>query len=290
MRYAYNAYKSYTQNKSNKVTTGVGISSQHDVKTIYRKKRMPRRKRKAWARFSKKVTAVLDKSVGTKTLVINNVDALVGAIGLQSVSSYLLYGMNGQNGTGTRGNSDLITIASNFTNAKKVVYKSGIMDLTITNTNATANQEVDIYHVRFNNEHEANTPLATFANAVANTVVTTGRSTLTIQARGATPWDFPLALSVARITIVKKTKVFISAGNSTTYQIRDPRNFQISKYDINNQTPNYNYVKPGMTQGVIIIAKNVAGFQGVATNLSVGCTQKYVYGEIQDSVCETGIV
>lgn len=183
-----------------------------------------------------------------------------------------------------------MSIASNYPNAKKVVFKSGIMDLTITNTNAAINQEIDIYHVRYNNEHEANTPIATFVNGAATAVVTAGRSTLSVSTRGSSLWDFPIALSVGRITIVKKTKVFLSAGNSTTYQIRDPRNFQISKYDISNQTAGSNYVRPGMTQGVIIISKNVAGYQGSAGFTSVGCTTKYVYGEIQDSTVETGIV
>lgn len=288
-RVGYRAYKSYTRTKAKRATSSPGVTTQHDTKTIYRKKRMPRRKRKQWAKFSNKVNAVIDSAHATKTMLINNTDALTATAGSQLFASYNIYGMNGTNGAGTRGNADLVTVAANITNYKKMVYKSAILDLTFTNTSIFP-IEMDVYHVRYNNEHEANTPLATFTNAANNTLVTTGTTSLGVTSRGATPWDFPLALSIARITIVKKTKVFLGPGNCSTYQIRDPRNHGITKYDINNQTAGYNYVKPGITQGVIVIAKNVAGYQASATGMSIGCTQKYSYTYISDNSVESGQV
>lgn len=289
-RMGFRAYRSYTKTNTKRGSSGVGVTSQHDAKTIYRKKRMPRRKRKAWGKFSKKVHAVLDKSTGTKTHLKNNVDALSAATGSQVFATYNMYGMNGADLLGSRGNADLVAIFSNYINADKLILKSAVLDITIENTNSVEPIEVDIYHVRYNNEHEANTPLATFINGASNAVVPSGKTAVSILDRGASPFDIPLALSIGRITIVKKTKVFLGVRNSTTYQIRDPRNRMVTKYDINNQTTGYNYVKPGMTQGIILIAKNTPGGAGATTFMSVGCTTKYSYGILESAPVETGKV
>lgn len=289
-RMGFRAYRSYTRTNTKRGTSGVGVTSQHDAKTIYRKKRMPRRKRKAWRKFSKKVHAVLDKSTGTKTWLKNNVDGLTALPSFQIFASYNLYGMNGADLAGSRGNRDLVALYTNYSNADKLILKSAVLDVTIENVNETEPIEVDIYHVRYNNEHEANTPQATFSNSVGNTIVPSGQSSVQLTNRGASPWDIPLALSIARITIVKKTKIFLGVNNATTYQIRDPRNRMVTKYDLTNQSAGFNYVKPGMTQGIIIIAKNTPGGNGSITNISVGSTTKYMYGLLENAQIETGQV
>lgn len=288
-RVAYDTYQNY-QSIRQEPTANVGVTNQHDNQVIYQRKRMPLKKRKQWTDFSKKVNAVVNKSLGTKTMLINNIDALSAAVGDQIFASYTLYGANGSDGSGYRGPSDMSIVAQNVTLARKLIYKSGILDLTITNTLATAPIELDIYHVTYNNENFANSPNAVFSNASNSSItpVTTGTTIVLPETRGASPFDFPLALSAARISILKKTKVFLGPSNCTTYQIRDLRDHHVLKYDFANETTGNNFVKPGMTQGVILIAKTIAGFSATAPGMYVGATRKYSYLTIQDNQAETG--
>lgn len=58
-----NAYTQTTRRK--RLTTGRGVTNQWDRTLIYKKKSMPRWKKRAWKRFSQKVNAVAEKSLGS---------------------------------------------------------------------------------------------------------------------------------------------------------------------------------------------------------------------------------
>lgn len=289
-RIAYDGYQAYNNRGSPEGTGNVGVTTQHDAQVIYRKKRMPTKKRQQWVDFTRKVEAVTTKGVGTKTMLMNAEDTLTSPATEQIFASYTLYGSNGSDGPGYRGCNDMVQVAQNVTNSRKLIYKSGILDLTMTNVTPYP-IEVDVYHVTYGNEHYSNSPNATFANASSTSItpVTTGTTQVTQNTRGAALFDFPVALSMARISILKKTKIFLGSANCSTYQIRDPRNHHIGKYDIANEITGNNFVKPRVTQGVIIIAKHVAGYTANIPTLVVGCTRKYSYATIQDNQAETGL-
>ena len=79
----------------NKMRSGVGVTTQHDARLIYRKKRMPRRLRKRWKRFKNKVLAVSEKDLGTQQVVINGSTGSSNAVsGNQCIFECSLYGLN----------------------------------------------------------------------------------------------------------------------------------------------------------------------------------------------------
>lgn len=72
LKYGYKAYNSYTKYQKNKTQNQNTVTTQYDTRLQYRKKSMPRWKRKAWKRFSQKVNAVNLKNHGTYTRLFNS--------------------------------------------------------------------------------------------------------------------------------------------------------------------------------------------------------------------------
>lgn len=66
---------SYTQTQTQRRRTrsSRGVTTQHDAKFIYGRKRMPRRKRRAWKKFSKKVDYIINKQIAPCALVRSKV-------------------------------------------------------------------------------------------------------------------------------------------------------------------------------------------------------------------------
>ena len=157
--------------KYRKFTGGRGITKEHDRTNIYRKKSMPRFKKRRWRRFSKKVYAVSEKEMGTQTVVYNDQkedeDFLNTDPSVTGSATLALYSFNG--------NAPLYkdlavmmndlhqgapTVASGTTKYRstKVIFKSAVFDLTLTNTsydrigsvnniNANYTLEVDVHVV-----------------------------------------------------------------------------------------------------------------------------------------------
>jgi len=80
-RYARNAINmarraaSFTQTRTGRrVSSGQGVTSQYDRRLIYRKRTMPRRKKRRWRGFKNKVLAVSTKSLGSNTIVRNSLE------------------------------------------------------------------------------------------------------------------------------------------------------------------------------------------------------------------------
>lgn len=294
-RQGFNAYKSFTRTgvKKRNLISGIGVTSQHDSRLVYRKKRMPRRKRKAWTKFSRKVHAVFEKQLGTKTIVFNDsVSVSPASTAVQTWNLYLLYGKNGDVAASSAiGIADLqglvqrLSGSTSLTTTSNEKYKlsTAVLDTTYTNTDSLGKSiELDIYEVYFRKEVSDSTPGRTMTTAESATgTVTTGTS-LTMTSRGVTPFDLPLFISQTGMVITKKTKYFLGAGNSITYQIRDTKNRTVTKYDIldygvgsdDNAIHAGSWIQPNMTKGVFAVWKTVAGVTGNGT-LSVGATRKY---------------
>ena len=83
------------------------MTNQYDRTSVYRKKRMPYKKRKRWGRFVKKVKAAENTTLGTRTRVYNKrmtytTDAYTGGpqtiVPKQIFKSLCLYGCNDTSG------------------------------------------------------------------------------------------------------------------------------------------------------------------------------------------------
>lgn len=293
--------KSYKNRKS--VRTGVGITIQHDRRSVYRRKRMPRRKRRQWRRFVKKVNAVDERELGTQTVVFNTAisvettnpqNQLLENVGLYTNASSLTY-CNDMKAIYALFNTGNPTAATDdYVNATtKVMFHSGVLDMTARNTskdNVGASLdiplEVDVYDItvgKGDNDTVLTAPtelISYFDQASTDTLGiggNTGTADLAIIKRGVTPFDIPDALSRYRMKILKKTKYFLGIGQTFTYQIRDPKRHVTSVGAMaRGDVPNIN----GLTRWVLMIAKPVPGITVSSTvipRLEVGVTRKYMF-------------
>lgn len=280
-------------------SSGRGFTKEHDKAFIYRKKRMPYRKKKRWVRFVKKVNAVDERELGTKSVVFNNqFEDENGAASAQGVNSFCLYGIKSSEVT----KNDIKTIVDaepttettreNVNNTTKFMFHSGVLDMTIRNTSGGASAEeqvaefaleLDIYEISvggypydtsnlvFNNLEDYFAAGAGDTNSIG---VTTA---INLQDRGVTPWDVTNTLSRYRVKIWKKTKYFIPNGSTITYQVRDPKRHVLTKGGMSEYA---GYNKKGLTRNVLLIYKAVPGIQVSGQNrerITVGITRKYMY-------------
>lgn len=122
------------------LSSGNGVTSQYDKTLVYRKKRMPRRKRKSWKKFVKKVRRAMEKDYGKTSVVFNHLqDRVTGGIIVpgadQGRSECHLYGFSGTIDTsgvsdGISGARDINVICANDTRigpSTKVKFCSAVL-------------------------------------------------------------------------------------------------------------------------------------------------------------------
>lgn len=299
---AQRALRAY-RGRRNTGRSGQGVTEQYDRKSIYRKKRMPRRKRKRWAAFSKKVHAASEKDLGTKTVLFNDqkdyVISGVNVPGKQAVFHLALYPVN--HGGSSPEYTDLNTIAGKDVevgNSGKFLFKSGVLDVTLQNDSqeddgagepgAAMGIELDVYELTFGRSFEtvdgSKGPEDLWTQAFADTpLIGTAANNISINSRGATPWDCPQGLGQWRCTIVKKTKYFLPPRNTMTYQMRDPKRHVFDKQWLLDQG---GVNAPGKTKFLMFVAKALPAHTsglGVRLRCRVGVTRKYCYKHKLDS-------
>lgn len=288
-----------------KYTSGRGITTQHDQRRIYVKRRMPYKKRKRWSAFIRKVNAVDERELGSRTVVFNHtVKTAAITDGQQITLSAALYPVKSTSAY----LEDLSKISSieNYGNptaaagdtvdgTTKLMFQSGILDLTVRNTSNDGGTpistlidcplEVDVYEITVGaGESDSGGTydrLIGYFNQASNLTKDIGgvggSSILDMSDRGVTPWDLPTALSKFRIKIWKKTKYFISSNQTFTYQVRDAKRHVTTFNKIGTITSvNMN----GWTKFVFFIAKPIPGIvvqTGVVPELTIGITRKYLY-------------
>lgn len=260
-------------------STGGGVLTvQHDYKRTYTKKRMPRRKRQAWKKFTKKVQAVNLKDRGLITVLYNKRVLDTGPAGGQAIVACHLYGFNGQPDTAEAGNSDLVTIVNNnvmlrgqeyLNNAtgtapnlqlrdyntknptEKIMFESAVLDMTVYNP-GTSTLEVDIYTIRYNKFNITDEPEIrgsfTTGDEADIGVVQFGDAlanvfpNITLRNRGATPFEMGTVLSRHGIKILGKEKLYISGQQAVNKQFRDSKNRYFDPRGL-NQTEGFNSAK-----------------------------------------------
>lgn len=309
--------RKYMTRKSKRGTSGRGVTFEHDRQFIYRKKRMPRRRKRRWLSFKKKIQAADDSNLGTRSVLFNKRQAFSNQTdGNQLAKNICLYGWD-SNATQATWHNDLAYIAKlenqgNPTAADgvstgkdtKILFKSGVLDVTVRNTSYLTSTpetietdltlEVDVYEWTMRKEAEVDggNEIAgenVFNNnknqyAIKDNNGTPSTTIIDLNKRGSTPFDCTTALSTFGIRIIKKTKFFIRGGQTLTYQMRDPRNHTLDRNDLFTTTPGqsgFNY--PKITRNVLFIAKSIPGFvlgnqAGQHTErLDFGVTRKYSY-------------
>lgn len=280
-----------------------------DRRLVYRKKSMPRRKKRRWKSFVKRVNFIKEKDLGSRTVLFNDFITISSAVATEQVClTTALYGFGSAPSPGYLRDLTEIGTLENTGNptavagetvdgTTKYMFQSAIMDMTIRNTSyvkesnerpivldAAAQIELDIYEVMLRmDSNDVSTDYVTLS-AVLNAydekdIGGTGLG-IGISDRGATPWECVSALSNFKIKILKKTKYFIPNGQTITHQTRDPRRHVIPKNQLSVQDGWY---RPGWTKCYFMIAKLVPGLDigtGIGQytcRLAVGSTRKYLY-------------
>lgn len=301
--------RSRTTTRTKKQTrSGVGVTTQHDARLIYRKRNMPRFRKRRWKRFRNKVLAVSEKDLGTQQVVFNRV--LPSAVNVdptkQYVQDFALYSLQSSSNSFF---NDLKQISSYLASAAdtagtglaidpstKIIFQSGILDVTIRNTSTNngapdsqARMEVDVYELTMRHSAEEVGAAYNSLQAVLGTNISqtknigggaVGKIDYTL--RGTTPFDLSYALSRFGLKIYKKTKYQLSNGDQVTYQMRDPVRHSVVFREMQNQD-GCNY--PKLTKFVLVIGKIAPGIVigGLGTpnvfqeNLTIGCTRKYTF-------------
>jgi len=300
-----NARRSFRGAKKPSYRGGGGITTQHDRTNVYRKKRMPSRKRRIWKRFTQKVHAVAEKELGARTALFSsqiffeNTDP-----NAQGQGSVALYGarstdqhLNDLATIATLENQGSATAAAGGTIDKttKWMFQSGVLDLTIRNTsgqsdgaiNSQIALELDIYDISSPMQWDGNASEAGLPNLQAIFAQSYGQTkdldadglSIGIEAfrRGATPFEANQALSRYRLRINSKKKYFLPAGGTLTYQTRDPKRHVIQTSRLERLTGSN---LPGWTRNLYFVFKAVPGI-AVTTEtrerITIGITRKYLY-------------
>lgn len=288
-----------TQRRRRRPRPTGGVTEQYDRKTIYVKRRMPLRQKRRWKRFSRKVTFVSQKSLGTRTIVMN--DATNREFDFVATPTAQVWGQvclwGAETGTASMlGGNDLQAIAnanSSVNGTGMLNFHSAVLDITFTNVSHqtvdsidspwNVKLEVDVYEVTgsrtFVNSGNGGNLLDVYTWGASDTSNIAGAATgLTQTQRGVTPFDFPTVSRTWGIKIWRKTKYIMSHGESATYQFRDPRYRSIQKNNIDdNEGTNF----PGLTRWILFVIKPQvgvipdAGIPAAFPSLTIGATRKY---------------
>lgn len=294
MKYGAKAYKSYTKYNKKKSGTTNTTTTQYDTTMQYRKKRMPRYKKKKWIAFTRKVNAVIGKSLASQTVVLNQTASrtLGEEDNGQSHVAAMLYGKAGRwtpGGTVAEvGLDDLYQMCKDRADDNRQWhYQSAVLDITARNTGSTG-LEVDLYFVSFGEDNlGARCIQDGFEDAENETsTISASYTGLRLNQRGTTLFDLPVWLKSHKVKIWNKRKYFLPQGSTFTYQYRDPKFHKIHQSRVKEFIPNNiieneaqyapSFVYPYLTKGVIVVFKKLPGEVGSAT-LTVGATRKYMY-------------
>lgn len=304
---------SRTQTRSRRrMQSGRGVTFEHDRQRVYRRKRMPYRKKRRWIKAIKRNDALDLKKCGAQTYVFNT--SVTDSNNNPANHGFMNFALYGAHDTATSINNDLHYIGENdneldstanlgvhIDQSTRLYFQSGVLDLTIRNSTFRNDSvggnvlegtlEVDIYEITSRKKWtefdktaqsliELNDVAAIFDEAETDMKGIRGANGADYRLRGMTPWDATYAISRYGIKIHKKTKYRISAGNTITYQTRDPKNRSIS-YLALNEAAGGNL--PGWTKWMLVYYKLIPGLTpGTAdgtyvTKLDVGVTRKYMY-------------
>lgn len=297
----YKGYSSYRQMRKSNAPTQNTTTTQHDFQVQYRKKRMPKYKKKQWKTFTNKVNAVINKGLGTQSRLFNStVTAQINAT--LTNQAYLYMGLYGKAGnlvtlTSEAGLDDLYRMVRDIGDADdfKLRFETGVIDLTLQNVNE-ANIEADLYLVQMNrlNNNYPNFN-SSFVEAQNETTTITGANPLLLSSRGATLFDFPNLIAANGMKILKKTKYFVAPGQTITYQYRDPKNYIVSAQSVRDGLENAvidingnGFVYPRLHKALIVIFKKTPGDIAKVAGMTGGITRKYKFIKLENSTRQDG--
>lgn len=247
---ALKLYKNWkqTRSKSNYAPRSIAsapTTSQHEYATVYRKKRMPAGKRKAWKRFVRKSNAVIMKNAPLQTYVYSEGNHIYAAANQTGFYYCGLYGLNGPGrvlGTattsGTGALNQMITLFTNFFATPvghSINLESACMDLTLRNLLAST-AIVEMYYIYPKRDIDdaelgvlKQTVEGMYIESFSATETIPGPGGVTALTLGTTPFNAPFF--ARHFQVYRKLRVQLGANEIFSTQMRNPRNYRLSYSD-----------------------------------------------------------
>lgn len=202
-----------------------------------------------------------------------------------------LYGWDGADAANAVGFEDVQRIVVENSdldnNYSKFVFGSAVMDITANNVGVNK-LEVDVYEIVAVGHNMKNNYWDDYAFVQSNQPVISGGTgtAITINTRGATPFDFPNLAKYWKI--MKKTKFLVNGDESFTYQMRLSRNKWINTIALSEDT-NVG-ARKGWTRALLFIIKNTDVEAESTGQLTVGVTRKYTYKVLQENFTAAEVI
>lgn len=295
-----------TQTRTKRTRESAPLTYDNDFKTDYRYRRMPRRRRRRWVRFVKKVNAVtLRNQQGLKKVLFRRLQTLVSTSSSCAFTELMLYPSDGSVnlhaadmgeifrdhlGTTAFDQANDMTVLANT--QKQLKFESAQLEVTVKNYGVNK-AIVEVYYVRCRKQHgQTNSDVYNCASGVyelgftkqtqvtdpeEGTTIGVGRQTQFMV--GTTPFQSPRFCSTFKI--LKRKKFTIAPGNSVSWILKDPRNRSIQANNVRSQL-----FLPFVTHGYFIQSYGEPGLEGpdpgvptasLPTNIMLYSTRKYQY-------------
>lgn len=284
---------SRTVTKTKRKGRQTGQTSQYmDVSRLYQRRPAPRRLARRIRKFASRVKHVMQGQLALRVMarVLNGTGTTT--LGQQYILD--LPGLLACNGSSSNGNDDLNALfnnegltASNFDSKLKVT--SCVWDLKlVAQNNAAGDMFVDFYHVEARRDiasSEANSIVALWNAAVSHMATAPGAGAKPATSQvGISPFDAPEFTENIKIT--KVTRVKIEPNDSTSVQIRDPRNYNFNYDIITNR-----WAMKGVSEWVVpvITGPPTATSQAGVVSFNWVCSRVYRYRVDQQEISASGI-
>lgn len=298
---AYAASRSLTRTRNKKSRETRPLTYDNDFKTDYRYRRMPRRRRRRWVKFVKRVNAVVNRGMGLKKLTFQDLTRIQSLDGFTNGFSALLYTPDAQVNSLS---ADLGTIFRNILGAtaydnintfvdgdvdKKIRFESASMDITWRNIGSNP-VIIDLYYVRArktfgltssdgaNNCHGIYnlgfTKQGQIVDEEDNALVGSVKSSAIDL--GTTP--FQSSLFCQTYKVLSKKRITIAPGNTVSMTLKDSGNRVVNATDTRARI-----CMRGLTHGYFFQQYGVPGLvgttltQALPTDVVFTCQKRYAF-------------
>lgn len=262
----YNVAKRVYGNKNRKTATEQSvITTQYDAALRYKRKRMPRRKRRAWVAFVKKTQAVDLKAQSLISKVIAFPTRTSWAANQQATVGWTIYPIQMGSAAQDRDLLEMfidtyggVTVADQ--SSRKLYFKSACIDIQMQNS-GSASCIIDAYVVVMKTNFQvANDSIASIWN---KTFSEQNTGAITNSNPALTPFQNPNFCRVFKV--LSKKEVLLGAGQVTTMQLRDPKQHLVSGRQLIAEVTGIPY----LTRGFVFQIRGVPG-GGATPELSAG--------------------
>lgn len=299
VRQRLNNGRSFTRTGTRSENYGGGFSSgNRETVTRYKRKRMPAKRRRRWKRFVRKVDFVNLKGQPLQFYTVSGTASVTASANASTSWGRMLLGMN------VSGNDEVWKLFQQAYNDSTVAYatgqkiylKSACLDLQITNNKGagdatedeTATAIIDVYHLISRNSYGlASTVHQHFTDGLGDIASPSGGGTVSSTSVTLTPFMNPSFCKFWKV--LKKTEVQLPTAQTTTMQIRLPKDMWIEGKRV-QQNPQ---ALAGRTRAILLIVRGIPRYNGTTSefgsiNLTVGYQTSLTYAIPPGKTAESG--